>query len=136
MSRIQLACKFNQIIQLCFTLQKLRYKSTLINLGTMEALDKAFTNTNGKTLSTRVCSNTVQFLLNLIPLIIKYFILHSRDHIQITWVFTHIYKVAFILSMWFVCIIITTLEQRGFLIVLPVSTLCLSLNGFLNSSFN
>lgn len=50
----------------------------------MEALDKAFTNTNGKTLSTRVCSNTVQFLLNLIPLIIKYFILHSRDHIQIT----------------------------------------------------
>lgn len=55
-SHIQLACKLNQIIQLCFTLQKLRYKSTLVKLGTTEAVDKPFTKTNGKTLWARVCS--------------------------------------------------------------------------------
>lgn len=67
----QLACKFNQITQLCFTLQKLRYQSTLVKLGTTEAPDKPFTKTNGKTLSTRVCSNTVKFLLNRVTLIIS-----------------------------------------------------------------
>lgn len=70
-SHIQSACKFNQIIQLCFTLQKLRHKSTPVNLGTMEALDKSLMQTNGKTLSTCVCSNALQFLLNLIPLIMS-----------------------------------------------------------------
>lgn len=70
-SRIQLACKFNQIIQLCFTLQKLRYKSTLVKLGTTEPPDKPFTKTNGKTLATHVCSNTVKFLLNLVTLIMS-----------------------------------------------------------------
>lgn len=70
-SRIQLACKFNQITQLCFTLQKLRYKSTLVKLGTTEALDKPFTKTNRKTLLTRACSNTVKFLLNLVTLIMS-----------------------------------------------------------------
>lgn len=80
-SRIQSACKFNQIIQLCFTLQKLRHKSTLGNLGTMEALDKSFTQTNGKTLSTCVCSNTLQFLLNLIPLIMSILFSTQGDHI-------------------------------------------------------
>lgn len=71
-SRIQLACKFNQIIQLRFTLQKLRYKSTLVKLRTTEAVDKPFTKTNGKTLWAHVCSSTVKFLLNLIPPILTF----------------------------------------------------------------
>lgn len=82
-SCIQLACEFNQIIQLSFTLQKLRYKSTLVKLGTIEALDKPFTNTNGKTLLTRGCSNTVKLLLTLIPHY-EHFVLYSRDYIQIS----------------------------------------------------
>lgn len=81
-SRIQSACKFNPIIQLGFTLQKLRHKSTLVKLGTIQVLDKPFTKTNGKTLSTCVCSNTVNFLWNLTPH--EHFVLYLGESIQIS----------------------------------------------------